>query len=138
MASMLSEYLTQGWAVAVGWASSPAAWSQFALLLAAWLISTLVSRKLGVRLSEYLKPDDGATGLLPVLRRFLLRLLPLLLPLLAYGFAAIGESVTRSLFGSGTVIAFGKRVFLALAARILVTRILREPFLRLLGRYVLM
>ena len=61
----------------------------------------------------------------------------LLLPLLAYGFTALGESITRSVFGSGAVIAFGKRVFLFLAARVFVTRILREPFLKLLGRYVL-
>ena len=45
--------------------------------------------------------------------------------------------MTRSLFGSGAVIAFGKRVFLFLAARILVKDIVSDPFLRLLGRYVL-
>ena len=34
---------------------------------------------------------------------------PLTLPLLAYAFTALGEEIVRSLFGSGAVIAFGKR-----------------------------
>ena len=63
--------------------------------------------------------------------------MPLILPLLAYGLTGMGESLTRSIFGSGAVIAFGKRVFLFLAVRILVRDILRDPFLKLIGRYVL-
>lgn len=63
--------------------------------------------------------------------------LPLLLPLLAYAFTAPGEVLTVTLFGSGPVIAFGKRAFLFIAARILVQRVLTEPFLRFLGRFVL-
>lgn len=131
-------YLNQGWEMALGWASSPAAWSQFALLLVSWGLSVIVSRKLGAKLTAILAPPSGSTGMFAVMRRFVLRFMPLLLPLLAYGFTAVGESVTRSVFGSGAVIAFGKRVFLLLAARVLVTRILREPFLKLLGRYVLL
>ncbi|MGC1486398.1 MAG: mechanosensitive ion channel domain-containing protein [Albidovulum sp.] len=131
-------YLNQGWELALGWASSPAAWSQFALLLVSWGLSVIVSRKLGAKLTAILAPPSGSTGMFAVMRRFVLRFMPLLLPLLAYGFTAVGESVTRSVFGSGAVIAFGKRVFLLLAARVLVTRILREPFLKLLGRYVLL
>jgi small-conductance mechanosensitive channel len=130
-------YLQEGWVMALGWASSPAAWSQFALLVLSWGISVVVSRKLDAKIAIFLEPPSEATGIFAVLRRFVLRFMPLLLPLLAYGFTAVGESVTRSLFGSGAVIAFGKRVFLFLAARVLVTRILREPFLKLLGRYVL-
>ena len=46
--------------------------------------------------------------------------MPLMLPLIAYGLTALGEEVTRATFGSGEVVAFGKRVFIFLAARILV------------------
>ncbi|MGB5871698.1 MAG: mechanosensitive ion channel domain-containing protein [Albidovulum sp.] len=131
-------YLMQGWELALDWANSPAAWSQFALLLVSWGIAVIVARKLGARIAVFVAPPTGSTGMFAVLRRFVLRFMPLLLPLLAYGFTAMGESVTRSVFGSGAVIAFGKRVFLLLAAKVLVTRILREPFLKLLGRYVLL
>ena len=41
------------------------------------------------------------------------------------------------MFGSGAVIAFGKRLFLFLAARALVRDIVTDPFLKLLGRYLL-
>ncbi|MGC1427757.1 MAG: mechanosensitive ion channel domain-containing protein [Albidovulum sp.] len=130
-------FLEEGWQIALDWAVSPAAWSQFALLIVSWGIAVFASKKLGMRIATFVAPPTGARGPFAVLRRFVLRFLPLLLPLLAYGFTAIGESVTRSLFGSGAVIAFGKRVFLFLAARVLVQRVIVDPFLRLLGRYVL-
>jgi potassium efflux system protein len=60
------------------------------------------------------------------------------LPLLAYGLTALGEGVTRAAFGSGEVIAFGKRVFLFLAVRALVQHVLPAGFPKLLGRYVLL
>jgi small-conductance mechanosensitive channel len=66
-----------------------------------------------------------------------LSLLPLLFPLLAYGLTALGEETTRAMFGAGGVIGFGKRLILLVAARILVREVLSDPFLRLLGRYVL-
>ena len=124
-------------ALALDWATSPAAWSQFALLALAWLLSLFVSRRFVSRLAALIAPAEGARGPVAVARRFTLRFLPLLLPLLAYGFTALGEAITRSLFGSGAVIAFGKRTFLFLAARSFARDILRDPFLRLLGRYVL-
>lgn len=130
-------YLERFWTIALDWVTSPAAWSQFALLVVAWLGGVVVARKLGARIEAFLAPAETARGPFAVLRRFLLRFLPLLLPLLAYGFTAIGESVTRSMFGSGAVIAFGKRVFLFIAARVLVRRVLSDPFLKLLGRYIL-
>jgi small-conductance mechanosensitive channel len=46
--------------------------------------------------------------------------------------------VTRQVFGSGEVIAFGKRLFMVLAARLFVRDILTDPFLKVLGRFVLM
>lgn len=132
-----SDYAEQARELALGWLLSPAAWSQFVLLVAAYLLAILVSRKLNKVLSNFLTPATDANTLFASVRRFLLTFLPLLLPLLAYGFTAIGEGVVRSIFDSGEVIAFGKRVFLFLAARVLVKQIITDPFLRLLGKYVL-
>ena len=123
--------------LAQDWLLSPAAWSQLALLIGAYLLARLTNRIVAPRLTALLTPDADNTSLLAKARRFILIFLPLLLPLLAYGFTAIGEMVTRSLFGSGAVIAFGKRVFLFLAARALAKHIVTDPFLRTLARYVL-
>ena len=53
--------------------------------------------------------------------------------LLAYAFTGIGETLTRSIFGSGAVIAFSKRVFLILAIRSFAQDMLTDPSLKLLG-----
>ena len=127
----------QALGLAQDWLLSPAAWSQLALLIGAYLLARLTNRIVAPRLTALLTPDAANTSLLAKARRFILIFLPLLLPLLAYGFTAIGEMVTRSLFGSGAVIAFGKRVFLFLAARALAKHIITDPFLRALARYVL-
>jgi small-conductance mechanosensitive channel len=124
-------------ALALGWLQSPAAWSQFALLVVSWLAAVGLSRRLRPVLSGLLIPKADAAGWMARGRRLAGRFLPLLLPVLAYGLTALGEEVTRSVFGSGEVIAFGKRVFLFLAARALVREVVDDPFLRLLGRYVL-
>ena len=131
-------YLAQGQDIAVEWLTSPAAWSQFGLLIVAYLLAWYANRTLQPILIRVLTPPEGSQSILSQARSFILIFLPLLLPLLAYGFTAIGEGITRSLFGSGAVIAFGKRVFVFLAVRILVERILKDPLLRLLGRYVLL
>lgn len=123
--------------LAQGWLLSPAAWSQFALLIGAYLLARLANRIIAPRIISLLAVDPENRTMLAKARRFALIFLPLLLPLLAYGFTAIGEAVTRSLFGSGAVIAFGKRVFLFLAARALAKHIVTDPFLRILARYVL-
>ncbi len=130
-------YVQQGWEMAQGWLLSPAAWSQFGLLIAAYLLALLVTRRLRPGVERFLTPPEEQTHVIARARRFALVFVPLFLPLLAYAFTGIGESITRSVFGSGEVIAFGKRVFLFLAARILVRDILKDPFLRLIGRYVL-
>ena len=130
-------YAQQAYDFAMGWLTSPEAWSQFGLLLAAFLLAWFVSRKLNKTLAGVLTPGEGATGPINDARRFVLQFLPLLLPILAYAFTGAGEQIVRSLFDSGAVIAFGKRVFLFLAARILVRDIIKEPFLRTLGRFVL-
>ncbi len=130
-------WLDQAAGIAMGWLLSPAAWSQFGLLAAAYLIARLADGRLSPLLRRLLTPPEGKTGLIATSRLFALRFLPLMLPLLAYALTAGGETVTRSLFGSGEVIAFGKRVFLFLAARQFVSRVLTDRFLNLLGRYVL-
>ncbi len=137
MAARVLGFLAQGRDTAMAWLASPAAWSQFALLAMAFIAARLVSRRLMPVLVRLITPREGRASLLASARQVGLMLLPLLMPLMAYGFTAAGEGVTRSLFGSGDVIAFGKRLFLLLAARIFVRDVVTDPFLRLLGRYVL-
>lgn len=122
---------------AMAWLASPAAWSQFALLAVAYLAARLIARRLAAVLAHLLTPAEGKSGLIADSRRFALGFLPLLLPLIAYGLTAIGESVTRSMFGSGDVIAFGKRLFIFFAAQALVRHVLTDGFLKLLGKYAL-
>ncbi|MDZ7905732.1 MAG: mechanosensitive ion channel [Cypionkella sp.] len=123
--------------LAAGWLLSPAAWSQFALLALSYLAATVVTRRATPRLATLLDPKD-AIGPIATARRFTLPFLALILPLFAYGLTALGEEITRSLFGAGDVIAFGKRLFILLAARIFVRDILTDTFLKLLGKYVLL
>ena len=137
MVSKAMGWLDQALQIAKGWLLSPAAWSQFALLLAAYLIARLVNARLAPLIIRSLTPAAGKSGIIASARRFALRFVPLLLPLLAYGLTAGGEQVTRSIFGSGEVIGFGKRVFLFLAAREFSRKVLTDGLLRLLGRYVL-
>lgn len=130
-------YAIQAYELAASWALSPAAWSQFALLIAAYFLALFTASRLRGMLIRLLTPPEDVDNVLAKVRRTTLLGLPLLLPLLAYVFTAIGESVVRSLFDSGAVIAFGKRVFMFLAVRTLVREIISDPLLKLLGRYVL-
>ena len=133
-----ADFALQGYEIALGWLLSPAAWSQFALLIVAYFAALFLTRRLRPTLTRILTPPADNVSVLSRLRRMVLMAVPLLLPVLAYMFAAIGEQVTRGVFGTGTVIAFGKGVFLFLAARTLVREIITDPFLKLLGRYVLL
>ena len=133
----------QGWLkeatdIALGWLASPAALSQFALLIAAYFAARYLAQRFAPVVERTLTPRAEATHIIARLRRFALQFLPLFLPLLAYGLTAVGEGLTRSVFGSGEVIAFGKRVFLLLAAVELVRKVLPPGFLKLMGRYVLL
>lgn len=133
----VSGWLAEAQAVALGWITSPAAWSQFGLLAVAYLLARMLAGRMRPAIRRVLQPKADAAGLVARVRRTALMFVPLLLPLLAYALTAAGESVTRAAFGSGEVIAFGKRVFLFLAARTLVREVLPEGFLKLLGRFVL-
>lgn len=130
------DLMAQAGNIAAGWLLSPAAWSQFLLLAASFLAAVQITRRLLPKLRVWLDPADKP-GILAVARRFALPFLALLMPVLAYGLTAGGEGITRSLFGSGDVIALGKRLFLFLAARIFVTQVLTDSFLKLLGKFVL-
>ncbi len=127
-----------GLAIAIDWLTSPAAWSQFGLLLFAFLAARLISKRLDPALIRVLTPAHGSEGMFSTVRRFVLQFVPLTMPLLAWALTASGEAVVRSLFGSGVVIAFGKNLFLILAARAFVRDIVTDGFLRLLGRFVLL
>lgn len=130
-------YIEQGWDIAKNWLLSPAAWSQFIILVIAYLAAVYVSRKLKPTLTRILTPATETPTVLGKARLFILLFLPLLLPLLAYGLTALGETITRSIFGSGAVIAFGKRVFLFLAIRSFAKDMLRDPLLKIFGKFVL-
>ena len=130
-------YALQGWEIAAAWLLSPAAWSQFGLLIVAYLVARSVTKRVSPRIERLLTPAEDSTSLFAPAMRFAAQFLPLLLPLFAYAFTAAGEQITRTIFDSGAVIAFGKRLFLLLAARILVREIITDGFLKLLGKYVL-
>ena len=135
-AAKLAGWLQQAGDIAMGWLLSPAAWSQFALLAVALIAARMATARITPLATRFFDPKD-AQGHIANARRFALRFLPLLMPLIAYGLTGLGEEVTRAAFGSGEVIAFGKRVFIFLAARIFVREVLTDSFLRLMGKYVL-
>ena len=69
-------YAQQGYDLALSWLLSPAAWSQFALLVVAYLAAVFVTRRLKRPLTKLLTPQDGATDMISSARRFLLMGLP--------------------------------------------------------------
>ena len=127
----------QGWDIASAWLLSPAAWSQFILLVAAYYGAVFATKKMNPIITRILTPQDGSTSVIGQVRLFILMFLPLLMPLLAYAFTGIGETLTRSIFGSGAVIAFGKRVFLFLAIRSFAQDMLTDNLLKFFGKFVL-
>jgi len=134
----VQNWLTEAIDTAPGWLTSPPALSQISLLVLAYLAARYLGWRLSPVIDHAMTPKPEATHVIARLRRFALLFLPLLLPLLAYALTAVGEGLTRQIFGQGEVIAFDKRVFLALAALELVRRVLPDGFLKLLGRYVLL
>jgi len=132
----IAGYGVQGYELAMGWLLSPAAWSQFGILVGAYLLAVLITRRMRPALQKLVDPA-GKQNLFTSPRLFVLQFLPLVLPLLAYLLTGFGERIVRSLFDSGAVIAFGKRVFMFLAVGIFVRAILKAPFLSLLGGFML-
>ena len=132
----IAGYGVQAYELALGWLLSPAAWSQFGLLVGAYVLAVLISRRLRPMLARLIDPGQKQ-NLFTAPRLFVLQFLPLILPLLAYALTGIGEQIVRSIFDSGGVIAFGKRVFLFLAVRAFVRDILQDQFLKVLGKFIL-
>ena len=56
-------YLVQGWELAASWLLSPVAWSQFDLLVVAYLAAVLVARRLSPFLVSLLNPGDNGIDL---------------------------------------------------------------------------
>ncbi|MEL6958814.1 MAG: mechanosensitive ion channel domain-containing protein [Pseudomonadota bacterium] len=131
-------YLTIAYGFALSWIIDPANWSQFALLIVAYLAALFITKKLNPRLEKLLTPPEDSNNILSKVRRFVMIFMPLVMPLMAFALLAIGEQVTRSIFGSGEIIAFGKRLFLFLAVRAFVRDMLTDPMLKALGRVVLL
>ena len=132
------EWLDWAQGLALDWLTSPAAWSQFALLVVSFALAVLLTRRLVPRAQAALAPAAAARGIRALAFRALAAVLPLAMPLLAFALMAAGEAATRSLFGSGAVIAFGKNLSLLIAARLVVRDMIGDGFLRLLGRVVLL
>ena len=130
-------YVETIYQIAVAWLLSPVAWSQFVILLVAYILAVIITRRFNSIIAALIAPAEEADNPIATARRFVLQFMPLILPLLAYALTGIGESVTRSVFGSGAVIAFGKRVFLFLAIRTFAKDMLSDPLLKLLGKFVL-
>ena len=130
-------YVETIYQIAMTWLLSPAAWSQFVILLVAYILAVIITRRFNPIIAALIAPAEEADNPIATARRFVLQFMPLILPLLAYALTGIGESVTRSVFGSGAVIAFGKRVFLFLAIRTFAKDMLSDPLLKLLGKFVL-
>ncbi|MEX3014507.1 mechanosensitive ion channel family protein [Gymnodinialimonas hymeniacidonis] len=132
------EFGQQGLTIAKAWLLSPAAWSQFALLIVAFLLARYLTKRLRPKLTQWLSPEEGSERLFDKARLFLRQFLPLTMPLLAFALTALGEQATRSIFAAGSVIALGKGIFLFLAVRALVRDILTDGFLKLLGKFILL
>ena len=135
MLETIKGYAQQGQTIALEWITSPAAYAQFGLLIGAFLLALIINRFMQPRLQRLIDPGASDTKIATA-RRFVLQFLPLLLPLIAYALTAVGEQATRAIFGSGAVIAFGKRIFIFLAVRILVRDIFTDSFLKTLGKFV--
>lgn len=131
----IQRYAEEGRQVVMDWIVSPAAYAQLGLLVGAYVLAIGATAYLRPRLSKFLEPKEADRSLLAKLRRWSLLFMPILLPLVAYALTAAGEQITRSMFGTGAVIALGKRVFIFIAVRRVVNDILSDPFLRMLGRY---
>ena len=105
-------------------------------LLFAHFPAVILTRKTNPIIAAFLAQSDQTT--LPIVKagRLAIYFMPLKLPLLTYALTGIKQIVTRSIFGSGTVIAFEKRVVLFLAIHTFVKPILQDHMLKFMGNFV--
>ena len=134
--TMVENAAAQAAEAALAWASSPAGWGQLALLVVAFLLARFLAARLAPLLRRFCTAEGNS--LLAQARQQLGRALPLLTPLLAFGMIAAGEELARQTLGASGLLDFGKRLALLLAAHIFVRKVLHDPFLRFLGRWVLL
>ncbi|OOY28656.1 mechanosensitive ion channel protein MscS [Thioclava sp. L04-15] len=130
----IQPYVETAWA----WAQTPAAWGQIAAIAVVLVLAGLFTRLLRPRLRSWLTPAEGDKGLRATARRQILRLMPLLWPLLAAALALLAESILTSIFGTAGIVGFLKRLFLFLAVRAYVRDVLKDPFLRAFGRFLVL
>ena len=138
---MLQSYLDklQPWIeTARDWAVTPAAWGQIVALVVAWLLGRLIGGKLRGLFVGLLTPAEGAQGLMVFARNEARRFAPIIVPLTCAAIAAGAEEGLRAAFGTAGVVGLGKRIFLFLALRVFVRDVLRDPFLRAYGRFVVL
>lgn len=135
--ALFDQYFGQAYEIAVGWLLSPQAWVQFAVIIGSYILAVLISRIIVPRVRRLLTLKPTLHTAILAVADFAKSLLPLVLPLLAFVLALVGEAVAGSTLGATTLIAFGKRFFLFLAIRAFAQRILTDPFLKLLGRLFL-
>ena len=121
----------------LGMVAKPCGVASVYLIGSGLLWDRLCRKKDEPNITRILTPQDRSTSVIAQIRLFILMFLALLMPLLAYAFKGIGETLTRSIFGSGAVIAFGKRVFLFLAIRSFARDMLTDTLLQLLEKFVL-
>lgn len=131
-------YAQQFFDLALSWLTSPAAWGQAAMIVAAFIVALYGSRFLTKLLTPLLTPEEDNQNLLSTVRRFLLQFLPLMFPVSAYIMLGVSEQLAASTFGASEVIGFGKRLFVLMATWILVQDIIYSPFLKLIGKYALL
>ena len=138
MMAQASAWLDWAWQHALGWLTSPAAWSQVALLVLAWGLAHAGVTRLTPVIERVLTPKDGASGLFASLRRFALRFLPLLAAAAGLWPDRGGRRVDPRRLRQWR----GDRLWQARLPACwprcaLVRDVLTDRFLRLLGRYVL-
>ena len=61
MMDTIEHYLEQGQGILLDWITSPAAYAQFALLVAAYLLAVFVSARTKPRLESAIRPAEDAT-----------------------------------------------------------------------------
>lgn len=83
----ISQYLEQamGFAqpyllLAQDWLTSPAAWSQFALLVVSWLVAGIAAHRITPRLERLIAPRPESKGAFATARRFSCRFWPMASP----------------------------------------------------------
>ena len=75
----LKGWLADAYGIALGWLTSPAALSQIALLILAYLAARLLARRFSPVIERTVTPKPEAAHVIARLRRFALLFLPLLL-----------------------------------------------------------